>query len=306
MDWLENYVNQACLYDASRDSVFRTGTLVIDGRACSLCFHVADEAAHVALAERSKCCLLYVKLSRKATGETREVCAVVTAGSTASLYAGRNGIFYDCAGNDWDAVVSKVVEAQVSLKEAFWAPWAKIAGTISEQCKKFLSAKQDAAVAKVGAAATAAATPPAAPAAAPAPNGAALASSVAAIGIGIGFVGAACGGLLSILTKTPAWQTLLGVLAIILLVSLVQYLRASTLPKGIVFRNVLTIMVYSTFPAQIFATLFDAAGGGRYLSFQILFVIIFFVYQLFAFRAVMNKVCPQPERKDDDFDDSDF
>ena len=93
---------------------------------------------------------------------------------------------------------------------------------------------------------------------------------------------------------------------IILLVSLLQYLRASTLPKGMVFRNVLTIMVYSTFPAQIFATLFDAAGGGRYLSFQILFVIIFFVYQLFAFRAVMNKICPKPERKDDDFDDSDF
>ena len=93
---------------------------------------------------------------------------------------------------------------------------------------------------------------------------------------------------------------------IVLLVSLLQYLRASTLPKGLVFRNVLTIMVYSTFPAQIFATLFDAAGGGRYLQFQILFVIIFFVYQLFAFQAVMNKVCPKPERKDDDFDDSDF
>ena len=93
---------------------------------------------------------------------------------------------------------------------------------------------------------------------------------------------------------------------IVLLVSLVQYLRASTLPKEIAYRNVLTIMVYSTFPAQIFATLFDAAGGGRYLSFQILFVIIFFVYQLFAFQAVVKKVCPQPERKDDDFDDSDF
>lgn len=93
---------------------------------------------------------------------------------------------------------------------------------------------------------------------------------------------------------------------IILLVSLVQYLRASTLPKGLIFKNVLTIMVYSTFPAQIFATLFDAAGGARFISFQILFVCIFFVYQLFAFRAVMKKVCPQPERKDDDFDDSDF
>ena len=92
---------------------------------------------------------------------------------------------------------------------------------------------------------------------------------------------------------------------IILLVSLVQYLRASTLPKEIIFRNVLTIMIYSTFPAQIFATLFDAAGGGRYISFQLLFVGIFFVYQIFAFRAVLRKVCPQIERKDDS-DDSDF
>ena len=148
--WLCNYVNQANLYDTERDSVFRTGTLYIDGRACKLCFHVADEGAHAALAEKSKCCLLYAKLTRKATGETREVCAVVTAGRTAPLYVDRNGIFYDCDGNDWDAVVAKVVESQVSLKEAFWAPWAKIGNTIAEQCKKFLSSKQDAAVAKVG------------------------------------------------------------------------------------------------------------------------------------------------------------
>ena len=63
---------------------------------------------------------------------------------------------------------------------------------------------------------------------------------------------------------------------------------------------------FTTFPAQIAATLFDAAGGGRFISFQLLFVGIFFVYQLFAFRAVIRKVCPQIDRKDDDFDDSDF
>ena len=219
-DWLCNYVNQANIYDPKRQSVFHTGELFIDGRALRLCFFVAAEGAHAALAEKSKCCLLYVKLARKATGEAREICAVVTAGSTASLYVGRNGVFYDADGKDWDAVVAKVVEAQVSLKEAFWAPWAKIATTISDQCKKFLSSKQDSAVAKVGDGVNAAAAAPAAPAAQPAPNGAALASSVAAIGIGVGFVGAACGSLLSILTKTPLWQTLLGVAAIILLVSL--------------------------------------------------------------------------------------
>lgn len=112
--------------------------------------------------------------------------------------------------------------------------------------------------------------------------------------------------LTAIILLTTFARNFLEIGLIVLLVSLVQYLRASTLPKGIIFKNVLTIMVYSTFPAQIAATLFDAAGGDRFISFQLLFVGIFFVYQLFAFRAVIRKVCPQLERKDDDFDDSDF
>ncbi len=226
--WLCNYVNQANLYNPDSESVFRTGRLIVDGRECRLCFHVADEAAHVALAEKSKCCLLYMKLSRKGTGETREICAVVTAGSTASLYAGRNGLFYDCEGKDWDAVVSKVVEAQVSLREAFWAPWAKIAGTISEQCKKFLSDKQDAAVTKVGTTLTeAVSAPPPAPAAAPAaPNGAAIASTVAALGVGVGMAGAACAGLVGLVAGLPTWKVIAGVFAIILIVSLPSVILA--------------------------------------------------------------------------------
>ena len=123
---------------------------------------------------------------------------------------------------------------------------------------------------------------------------------------GAQIAGSALSVLTAIILISTFVRNLFQVGLIVLLVSLVQFLRASTLPKGLVYRNVLTIMVYSTFPAMIFATLFDAAGGARYLPFQILFVIIFFVYQLFAFRAVMNKVCPQPERKDDDFNDSDF
>lgn len=112
--------------------------------------------------------------------------------------------------------------------------------------------------------------------------------------------------LTAIILLTTFARNFLEIGLIVLLVSLVQYLRASTLPKGIVFKNVLTIMVYSTFPAQIAATLFDAAGGDKLISFQFLFVGIFFVYQLFAFRAVIKKVCPQIDRKDDGFDDSDF
>ena len=113
----------------------------------------------------------------------------------------------------------------------------------------------------------------------------------------------------AILLLATFFRNFAGIGLIILLVSLIQYLRASTLPKGIAYRNVLTIMIYSTFPAQIAATLLDAAGLESFvpiLSFSLLFVCIFFVYQIFAFRAVMKKVCPQNGRKDDDFDDSDF
>ena len=199
--WLHNYVNQANLYDPKRDGVFRTGDLYIDGRVCRLCFEVVNEGAHAALAERSKCCLLYAKLTRPATGEAREVCAVVTAGPTAGLYAGRNGLFIDCDGKDWEAVVAKVVEAQVSLREA----------------------KQDAAVAQVGEGATAAAS---APKAAEAPNGAALASSVAALGVGIGMAGAAVGGLIGLVAGLPLWKVLAGVAAVILIVSLPSVILA--------------------------------------------------------------------------------
>ena len=223
VNWLHNYVNQANLYDPKRDGVFRTGDLFIDGRVCRLCFEVANEGAHAALAERSKCCLLYAKLTRPATGEAREICAVVTAGPTAGLYVGRNGIFVDCDGKDWEAVVAKVVESQVSLREAFWAPWAKIAATISEQCKKFLSSKQDAAVAQVGETTTAAA---AAPKPAEAPNGAALASSVAALGVGVGMAGAAIGGLIGLVAGLPLWKVLAGVAAVILIVSLPSVILA--------------------------------------------------------------------------------
>ena len=117
-------------------------------------------------------------------------------------------------------------------------------------------------------------------------------------------------GALSVLTAIVLLKTfgrnLLEIGLIVFLVSLVQYLRASTLPKGFAFRNVLTIMVYSTFPAQIFATLFDAAGGGRFIPFQLLFVCVFFFYQLFAFRAVLRKIDPQMGRNDRDGFDDDF
>ena len=57
-------------------------------------------------------------------------------------------------------------------------------------------------------------------------NGAALASSVAALGIGIGMVGAAFAGVVGLVAGLPWWKTAIGVLLVILAVSLPSVILA--------------------------------------------------------------------------------
>ena len=220
VEFLENYVNMKRLYDEQDLSIFQTGVLRIDAKEMNLCFHVADEVAHSALAEKSRCCVIYLKLSRPSEGATRSICAVVTAGTVAQLYVGRNGVFYDRDGKDWEAVVTKVVENQVSLMEAFWAPWRKLGESISGLVKKFMGERQSAVDASMSAGKL---PPPAAGAAAEGKGqggGAAMASSVAAIGIGVGMLGAALATLLSTVKGMGPVQILVSVLAVVLIVSL--------------------------------------------------------------------------------------
>ena len=220
LEFLENYVNMKRLYSEDDLAVFQTGTLRIDAKEMNLCFHVADEGAHSALAEKSKCCVIYLKLTRPSEGASRSICAVVTAGTVGQLYVGRNGVFYDRDGKDWEAVVTKVVESQVSLAEAFWAPWKKLGESLSGLVKKFLGDRQ----ASVDASMSAGKLPPApAPAAGEGKGnggGAAMASSVAAIGIGVGMLGAALATLLSTVKGMGPVQILCAIVAVILVVSL--------------------------------------------------------------------------------------
>ena len=213
-EFLENYVNMRRLYQPGETAIFQTGTLRIDAKELHLCFHVDGEAAHAALAEKSNCCILYLKLVRPADKAERCVCAVVTAGKVAGLYVGRNGVFCDRDGKFWEAVVTKVVESQVSLREAFWSPWKKMGEGVACAVKKFLGDRQ----AKGEAAAQALVAQPAAGQNSQA--GAAMASSVAAIGIGIGMVGAAFASLMAVVSSMPWWKILIGIVAIVVVVSL--------------------------------------------------------------------------------------
>ena len=87
LEFLENYVNMRRLYAEDELAVFQTGTLRIDAKEMNLCFHVESEAAHSALAGKSNCCVIYLKLSRPSEGAVRAICAVVTAGTACSTIA---------------------------------------------------------------------------------------------------------------------------------------------------------------------------------------------------------------------------
>ena len=211
---LENYVTMDRLYK-SDTAIFQNGVLRIDAREMNLCFHVASEAAHSALVEKSNCCVIYLKLSRPSEKAERLICAVVTAGKVGTLYVGRNGVFYDRDGKDWEAVITKVVENQVSLEEAFWAPWKKIGDGIAGMVKKFISDKQSKATGSVqkGTESTQA-------------GGAAMASSVAAIGIGIGMVGSAAAALMAAISSMPAWKIGVALVALVMIVSVPSMILA--------------------------------------------------------------------------------
>lgn len=214
---LNNFVNMARLYDPKACAIFRVGTLYMDARASSLCFHVDDVAAHAGQAAASKCCLAYCQLSRPGTKEARMICAAFTAGFAKTLWVGRNGIFYDLDGKDWDATIVKTVDNSISLKEAFWDPWHKMAAMVGNQVRKVLAAKQDAALASaVKKIDTAAAAPAEAPKKI---EGAALASSAAALGIAVGLISTAVGGVVSSVAGLPLWKTALGIVALLLVVS---------------------------------------------------------------------------------------
>jgi len=207
---LQNYVTMDRLYDGESPAIFQTGVLRIDGREMNLCFHVDSEAAHSALVAKSNCCVIYLKLARPSEKAERLMCAVVTAGRVGTLYVGRNGVFYDRDGKDWEAVITKVIENQVSLMEAFWAPWKKIGDGIAGAVKKFIGDKQAKATDSVQKGTESAQA-----------GGAAMASSVAAVGIGVGMVGTAAAAIISALKGLhPWWMFFVALAAVVLVVSL--------------------------------------------------------------------------------------
>ena len=203
---VENFVTMERLYKKDSWAIFQQGTHFIDGRAIRLTFDVADVDAHAALVSNSNCCVIYSSIKRPGDNTQHFICSVITKGTIGQLYVGRNGIFIDRDGKDWETTIVKVVENQVSLVEAFWAPWKKIGTAIHDGIQKFLDSKQSKATSEIIASKD--------------NNGAALASSIAAVGIGIGFVGTAFASIAAVFSKMPAWKIAAAVGILVLIVSI--------------------------------------------------------------------------------------
>jgi hypothetical protein len=150
---LRNFVNFSHFY-GKRQAIFQTGTLFIDGRSCSLCLPVHDAAKHASLAGLARAYLLYCDCTRT-SGEKRSIVAAVTGGQTDNLMVGRNGVFCDNKGNDWNATVTRIVENPIGIRQAFWSPYKSFVRMIEDQVAKRASAADQDSRTKVEAAAAA-------------------------------------------------------------------------------------------------------------------------------------------------------
>jgi hypothetical protein len=183
-----NFVNFRDLYDGGSPAIFQAGVLYLDQRSCNLCITVADPAKHAVMASLAGAYLAYIDCVRKATGQKLTVVAIFSQGDDENLMVGRNGVFYDRKGLDYDATITKIVANPISLRQAFWQPYKRFVRWVEEQVAKRAAEADAAASQKLAAAATAVATKGAAPAAAAAPQKVDV-GTVAALGVAFGAIG---------------------------------------------------------------------------------------------------------------------
>ena len=211
---LHNFVNFADFYSRDRWAVFQAGTLFLDSRSTELCVRV--DGVHP-LAAMSRAYIAYVDCHRPA-GASMKVAACFTQGDSDYLFVGRNGIFYDRQGRDWDAVITTIVDNPISIRQAFWSPYKKFVRMIEEQVAKRAAAADAESSGKLTAAAESTAN-----ADKPKPTEAQKkidVGTVAAMGVAVGAIGGALGAIATGLAKLALWQLPLVLLALILLISL--------------------------------------------------------------------------------------
>lgn len=201
---LHNFVSFKAFY-RREGAIFQAGTLYLDGRSCELTVQVQDTARHAVLAGLAKTCLAYCDCTRQ--GAKMSIVAAFTAGDIDFLFVGRNGVFYDRQGRDWDATITKLIENPTSVAQAFFAPYKKFVRVIEEQVAKRAASQEavgqtgltglatrlttaDQAATASAASSASSASAAKVPTAVPRPAGRVDVGTVAAIGVALGSISA--------------------------------------------------------------------------------------------------------------------
>ena len=216
---LRNFVTLSDFYNAGNKAIFQAGTLYLDQRSCELCLRVADMGRHAALAPLSGAYLVYCQCVRQDEAPITIVAAMTGGDADEMMVPGRNGVFYDRLGRDWNASVVKVVEAPISVRQAFWSPYKRVGRMIGEQLQKFAASRDKAVEARAAAGVAEAGTKAEAPAAAQAFDIAKFAGIFAAIGLALGAIGTALAAVATGVLSLPAWQMPLVAVGVLLLIS---------------------------------------------------------------------------------------
>lgn len=222
---LRNFVTFDDFYTKDKDvsAIFQSGRLIIDQRECRFCMQVADMAKHSASAATSGMFLVYCDCTTKSKPGKITVVAAVTVGDIGDLIVGKNAVYYDNDGVEWDAVITKIIDNPISVAQAFWSPYRRMAKTVENLINKS-AADKDAkimadATAKINAVpATGTAGAAAAAPAQPFDIGK-FAGIFAAFGMAIGSLGTALTKIFGGVLNMPIHKTLLAVVAIILAIS---------------------------------------------------------------------------------------
>lgn len=221
LPFVNNFVSFRDFYTRTAKAMFQAGTLFLDSRSCDLCVKVAALDAHAGLAQLSRLFLVYCTCRRRGGAETMTIAAAFTAGDSDQLIVGRNGVFYDREGRDWDATIVKIIDHPISIRQAFWTPYRRISKMVSEQVQKIAASRsketEDRTAAKIVDTTKGVET-----AKAPAPAAfdvGKFAGIFAAIGLAIGAIGTVVASLVTGLLHLAWWQVPLAFAGLILAVS---------------------------------------------------------------------------------------
>ena len=152
------------------------------------------------------------------------IVAAFTAGDVDFLFVGRNGVFYDRQGNDWDASIIKVIENPTSVRQAFFSPYKKFLRLIEEQVAKRAAASDTVAQGSLGSLASTlvtadkSAAPGAKPSAPVKLPGRVDVGTVAAIGVALGSISAVLVAVFSKFVDLGQWIPI-AVLGIVIAIS---------------------------------------------------------------------------------------